>query len=175
MRKVQLLLVCLMLSAAAFAADKVIKLPKPNLNRTGAVMKALSERHSTREYASKALSLADLSDLLWAANGINRKESGMRTAPSALNKQDVDVYVVLPEGSYLYDAKNHQLTLIVAEGDHRGAVAGGQAFAENSSGVLGVNQRSFQVWRCQESTQPVDGGYGCRYCFPKYFNLLFCC
>lgn len=56
MRKVQLLLVCLMLSAAAFAADKVIKLPKPNLNRTGAVMKVLSERHSTREYASKALS-----------------------------------------------------------------------------------------------------------------------
>ena len=121
MRKVQLLLVCLMLSVAAFAADKVIKLPKPNLNRTGAVMKALSERHSTREYASKSLSLSDLSDLLWAANGINRKESGMRTAPSALNKQDVDVYVVLPEGSYLYDAKNHQLTL-VAEGDHRGAV-----------------------------------------------------
>ena len=121
MRKVQLLLVCLMLSVAAFAADKVIKLPKPNLNRTGAVMKALSERHSTREYA----------DLLWAANGINRKESGMRTAPSALNKQDVDVYVVLPEGSYLYDAKNHQLTL-VAEGDHRGAVAGGQAFVKTA-------------------------------------------
>ena len=122
MRKVQLLLVCLMLSAAAFAADKVIKLPKPNLNRTGAVMKALSERHSTREYASKALSLADLSDLLWAANGINRQESGMRTAPSALNKQDVDVYVVLPEGSYLYDAA----------GDYRGAVAGGQAFVKTA-------------------------------------------
>jgi len=94
-------------------------------------MKALSERHSTREYASKALSLADLSDLLWAANGINRKESGMRTAPSALNKQDVDVYVVLPEGSYLYDAKNHQLTLIAA-GDYRGAVAGGQAFVKTA-------------------------------------------
>ena len=99
MRKVQLLLVCLMLSVAAFAADKVIKLPKPNLNRTGAVMKALSERHSTREYASKSLSLSDLSDLLWAANGINRK--------------------------------NHQLTL-VAEGDHRGAVAGGQAFVKTA-------------------------------------------
>ena len=68
MRKVQLLLVCLMLSVAAFAADKVIKLPKPNLNRTGAVMKALSERHSTREYASKSLSLSDLSDLLYACN-----------------------------------------------------------------------------------------------------------
>lgn len=131
MRRVQLLLVCLVLSAAAFAADKVIKLPQPNLKRTGTVMKALSERHSTREFASKALSMADLSDLLWAANGINRKDSGKRTAPSAMNKQDVDVYVVLPEGSYLYDAKNHQLNLI-AEGDYRGAVAGGQAFVKSA-------------------------------------------
>ena len=131
MRKVQLLFVCLMLSAAAFAADKVVKLPKPNLNRTGTVMKALSERQSTREYASKALTLADLSDLLWAANGINRSDAGKRTAPSAMNKQDVDVYVILSEGSYLYDAKNHQLNLI-AEGDYRGAVAGGQAFVKTA-------------------------------------------
>ena len=86
MRKVQLLFACLVFSAVTFAADKVIKLPEPNLNRTGTVMKALSERHSTREYASKALSLSDLSDLLWAANGVNRKDSGKRTAPSALNK-----------------------------------------------------------------------------------------
>ena len=129
MRKVQLLLVCLVLSVAASAADKVVKLPKPNLNRAGTVMKALSERQSTREYASKALSLADLSDLLWAANGINRPESGKRTAPSALNKQDVDVYVILPEGSYVYDAKNHQLNL-VSEGDYRDAVAGGQTFVK---------------------------------------------
>ena len=96
MRKVQLLLVCLVLSVAASAADKVVKLPKPNLNRAGTVMKALSERQSTREYASKALSLSDLSDLLWAANGINRPD-GKRTAPSALNKQDVDIYVILPK------------------------------------------------------------------------------
>jgi Nitroreductase len=129
MRKVQLLFACLVFSAVTFAADKVIKLPEPNLNRTGTVMKALSERHSTREYASKALSLSDLSDLLWAANGVNRKDSGKRTAPSALNKQDVDIYVVLPEGSYLYDARNHQLNL-VAEGDYRGAVAGGQSFVK---------------------------------------------
>lgn len=131
MRKVQLLLVCLVFSVAASAADKVVKLPKPNLNRAGTVMKALSERQSTREYASKALSLADLSDLLWAANGINRPESGKRTAPSALNKQDVDVYVILPEGSYVYDAKNHQLNL-VSEGDYRDAVAGGQAFVKTA-------------------------------------------
>ena len=131
MRKVQLLLVCLMFSVVALAAEKVIKLPKPNLDRTGSVMKALSERHSTREFAAKALSLSDLSDLLWAANGVNRKDSGKRTAPSALNKQDVNVYVVLSEGSYLYDAQNHQLTL-AAEGDYRSAVAGGQAFVKSA-------------------------------------------
>ena len=131
MRKVQLLLACLVFSVAAFAADKVIKLPKPNLNRTGTVMKALSERHSTREYASKALSNTDLSDLLWAANGINRSSEGKRTAPSAMNRQDIDIYVVLPQGTYLYDAKGHKLNLI-SEGDHRSAVAGGQAFVNNA-------------------------------------------
>ena len=174
MRKVQLLLVCLMLSAAAFAADKVIKLPKPNLNRTGAVMKALSERHSTREYASKSLSLSDLSDLLWAANGINRKESGMRTAPSALNKQDVDVYVVLPEGSYLYDAKNHQLTL-VAEGDHRGAVAGGQAFVKTAPVSLVLISDLSRFGDAKSARSQLMGGYGFRHRFSKYFNILFRC
>ena len=131
MRKVQLLLLCLVISVATFAADKVIRLPKPNLNRNSEVMEAFANRHSTREYAAKALTLTDLSDLLWAANGINRPEEGKRTAPSAMNKQDVDVYVVLPEGTYLYDAKAHQLNL-VAEGDHRGAVAGGQAFVKSA-------------------------------------------
>lgn len=131
MRKVQLLLLCLFISVATFAADKVIRLPKPNLNRNSEVMEAFANRHSTREYAAKALTLNDLSDLLWAANGINRPEEGKRTAPSAMNKQDVDVYVVLPGGTYLYDAKAHQLNL-VAEGDHRGAVAGGQAFVKSA-------------------------------------------
>ena len=131
MRKVQLLLLCLFISVATFAADKVIRLPKPNLNRNSEVMEAFANRHSTREYAAKALALTDLSDLLWAANGINRPEEGKRTARSAMNKQDVDVYVVLPEATYLYDAKAHQLNL-VAEGDHRGAVAGGQAFVKSA-------------------------------------------
>ncbi|WP_291586922.1 SagB/ThcOx family dehydrogenase [Bacteroides sp.] len=131
MRKVQLLLLCLFVSVVTFAADKVIRLPKPNLNRNSEVMQAFANRHSTREYAAKALTLTDLSDLLWAANGINRPEEGKRTAPSAMNKQDVDVYVVLPEGTYLYEAKAHQLNL-VAEGDHRGAVAGGQAFVKSA-------------------------------------------
>jgi SagB-type dehydrogenase family enzyme len=126
-----LVLLMVMPIAVSFAADKVIKLSKPNTNRSGALMKAFSERKSTREYASKELSAADLSDLLWAANGINRPD-GKRTAASAMDRRDVDIYVVLPAGTYLYDAKEHKLDL-VAEGDYRAAVAGnGQDFVKNA-------------------------------------------
>lgn len=69
------------------------------------VMTALANRQSCRSYADKELSLQQLSDLLWAANGVNRPEKGMRTAPSALNYQDVDIYVCTAKGAYLYDAK----------------------------------------------------------------------
>lgn len=72
MKKLQFLVCFLLLSVASYAAERTIQLPKPDMNRAGLLMKALSERHSTREYASKALSNTDLSDLLWAANGINR-------------------------------------------------------------------------------------------------------
>ncbi|MCD7901230.1 MAG: SagB/ThcOx family dehydrogenase [Bacteroides sp.] len=135
MKKFYLLLSLLIASAGSYAADKVIKLTKPNMDRPVTVMKALSERKSTREYAAKELSIADLSDLLWAANGINRPADGKRTAPSAMNKQDVDVYVVLPQGTYLYDAKKHQLDLI-SEGDYRSAVAGQQEFVKSAPVVL---------------------------------------
>ena len=93
-------------------------------------MKAFSDRHSDREYAAKEISMQDLSDLLWAANGINRTD-GKRTAPSALNKQDIDVYVILKDGAYLYDAQAHALNPI-AKGDHRAAVGGGQDFVKDA-------------------------------------------
>lgn len=131
MKKLQSLVCFLLLSMTIYAAEQVIQLPKPNINRSGQLMKALSERHSVREYASKALSNTDLSDLLWAANGISRPAEGKRTAPSAMNRQDVDIYVVLPQGTYLYDAKGHKLNLI-SEGDYRSAVAGGQAFVNSA-------------------------------------------
>lgn len=81
-------------------------------------MKALSDRRSATEYSDKMLTQDDLSDLLWAANGINRPEEGKKTAASAMNRQDVMVYTFTAEGVHLYDAGNHELTP-VAEGDHR--------------------------------------------------------
>ena len=108
-----------------------LKLNRPDLNRGVNVMKAFSDRHSDREFSTRKLSLQDLSDLLWAANGVNRPEDGKRTAPSALNKQDVDIYVFLAKGVYLYDASKHVLKL-VAEGDHRAVVAGRQDFVKQA-------------------------------------------
>lgn len=92
------------------------------------VMTALANRQSCRSYADKELSLQQLSDLLWAANGVNRPEKGMRTAPSALNYQDVDIYVCTAKGAYLYDAKANKLVPVTNE-DLRKDVAKGQDFA----------------------------------------------
>jgi hypothetical protein len=77
-------------------------------------MQALKERKSTREFSSKPLPPQVLSNLLWAAFGVNRPD-GRRTAPSANNMQEIDIYVALPEGLYLYDAKAHRLQPVLAE------------------------------------------------------------
>ncbi|NDW11525.1 SagB/ThcOx family dehydrogenase [Bacteroides sp. 214] len=135
MKKISLLFALLMIAAIGRAADKVIELKKPNMERSGTVMKALAERKSTREFSNKALSIADLSDVLWAANGINRPADGKRTAPSAMNRQDVDIYVLFKEGAYLYDAKGNKLTL-VAEGNFIPYAASQQAYVNEASVVL---------------------------------------
>ena len=105
-----------------------IKLKSPDLNGGKRVMQALSERKSTREFSTKELSLQELSNLLWAGNGINRPEKGMRTAASCLNKQDVDIYVIMKEGAYRYNAEKNLLEQI-ARGNFYDAVTGGQAQA----------------------------------------------
>ena len=106
---------------------KPIKLNQPNVKRGLPVMTALQKRQSTREYADKKLELQDLSDLLWAAAGINRPESGKRMSPTAMNKQEIDVYVCLQEGAYLYHPKANSLEPVTKE-DLRPAVGGGQGF-----------------------------------------------
>ena len=116
-----------MTTMSLFAQDlQDIKLNNPNKSRGSVFMQALSDRQSIREYDTKDISLQDLSDLLWAANGVNRP-NGNRTAPSAMNRQEIDVYVINKDGAYLYDAANHALKP-VAKGDFRKEVAGQQDF-----------------------------------------------
>lgn len=107
-------------------APPSISLPKPVTKGGMPLMQALAERKSAREFAPTPLSTETLSNLLWAAYGINRPD-GRRTAPSASNRQTVDIYAVLPEGAYLYNSKEHRLDL-VAEGNLR-PLAGTQDFA----------------------------------------------
>lgn len=106
------------------------ELPAPVTTGGRPLMEALKMRQSSREFGPKKLPEQVLSNLLWAAWGVNRPEKGGRTAPSAMNRQEVDVYVVLEEGAYRYDAKQHGLEL-VASGDLR-ALAGTQAFVKEA-------------------------------------------
>lgn len=120
-RKVMSMAMGMVLTVAAAKANQVlpdISLPAPRMEGGKPLMAALKGRQTTRAFSAKPLPLQVLSDLLWAANGINREDSGKRTAPTARNWQEVDVYVVLPEGAYIYDAKANSLRAVV-KGDLR--------------------------------------------------------
>lgn len=115
------------LAAGALAADLTdIALPAPRMEGGKPLMQALKERQSARDFSTKALPVQVISDLLWAAFGINRVDSGQRTAPSARNWQEVDVYVVVESGAYLYDATANSLRAVVT-GDLR-KLTGAQEF-----------------------------------------------
>lgn len=106
-----------------------IRLPKPQKDGGKSVLAALWERRTTRNIAAEPLPPQMLSNLLWAAWGVNRENarSGRpgRTAASASNSQEIDLYVVLAEGVYLYEAAGHQLMPVVA-GDQRAKVGRGR-------------------------------------------------
>ena len=111
------IVLCLLVltSAGAMEEGGMIKLPAPEMTGGKPLMQALQERHSTREFSSKALSRQVLSNLLWAAAGVNRPASGKRTAPSARDWREIDIYVTLPEAVYRYDAYTHGLMLVHKE------------------------------------------------------------
>ena len=116
------LLVLLALAATLSLRASDIALPAPRQTGGMPLMEALAKRQSIREYDTRALSQQQISDLLWATFGINRPD-GRRTAPSANNRQELDVYVVLKEGAYRYDASANKLLLVTTE-DIRGQIAG---------------------------------------------------
>jgi Nitroreductase family len=113
------LLVATCFALSALAQDvKPIQLPEPKLDPSKSLVQALKERKTTREYATENLPQQTLANLLWAALGINRPGSGKRTAPTAKNWQEIDVYVATTSGMYLYDPKGNALVPVVS-GDIR--------------------------------------------------------
>ena len=131
LKKGFILALLLALPIFIYAQDiKPIKLLVVQMGGGKPLMQALKERKSMREFSSQELPLQVISNLLWAANGINRPESAHRTAPSAMNMQEIDIYLAKADGLYLYDAKENIL-IPVASGDIR-ALTGKQPFVKDA-------------------------------------------
>jgi SagB-type dehydrogenase family enzyme len=119
----QTIVACLCLGLLLFASPqlsvsqdaKVIKLPAPQTDGGRPLMKALKERQSTRGGfgPEEKLSMQTLPNLLWAADGVNRPAGNHRTAPSAVDWQNIDIYVLTADGVFLYDVVQHILKVIV--------------------------------------------------------------
>ena len=105
-------------------------LPKPQTDGGRPLMQVLKDRKSSRTFSARKLPPQVLSNLLWAAFGVNRPQSGKRTAPSAVNWQEIDIYVATADGLHLFDAKAHELKPILAE-DIR-AMTGLQPFVKDA-------------------------------------------
>jgi SagB-type dehydrogenase family enzyme len=107
-----------------------IPLPRPDMQGGIALMQALAKRRSGREFSPARLPENVLSNVLWAAFGINRPQGNGRTAPSALDAQEIDIYAALPGGLYIYEPVAHSLSL-VAEVDAR-KITGYQDFVDEA-------------------------------------------
>jgi len=120
----------LLVAACAVGQQAPIQLPKPQITGGIPLMEALAKRQTTRAFADKPLPPQTLSNLLWAAFGVNRPQevkAGLgRTAPSAMNKQEVELDVVLADGVYVYEAEQNRLRPVAA-GDARGKIGTGAA------------------------------------------------
>ena len=104
------------ISVTAFAEDlESIELSAPEMGRGKLLMQALKERQSNRAFSDKELSLDVISNLLWAASGVNRPDSGKLTAPTAKNWQEIDIYVAMRQGLYLYNPRKHILEPVLAK------------------------------------------------------------
>ncbi len=107
-----------------------VPLPPPQTSGGRPLMQALKDRQTSREFSSQKLPAQVLSNLLWAAFGVNRPDSGKRTAPSCMNWQEIDIYVAAQDGLYIYDAKAGALKPVLAQ-DVRGAT-GQQSFVKDA-------------------------------------------
>ena len=107
-----------LIGLSAWAAEpekRIVKLPPADTDSGRPLMQVLKDRASSRDFSSEKLPMQTMSDLLWAAWGINRPDTGKRTAPSARNRQETDIYVATEDALYLYDAEGHTLIAVMEE------------------------------------------------------------
>ncbi|HEV2324825.1 MAG TPA: SagB/ThcOx family dehydrogenase [Terracidiphilus sp.] len=160
LRRVVILLIlfAFLITTPAFCQQAPIELPKPQITGGMPLMQALAQRQTTRAFRDQPLSRQMLSNLLWAAFGVNRprdvKPGLGRTAPSAMNRQEIELDVVLVDGVFAYDAEKNTLRLLVP-GDVRSQISppaaahaavtivyvapAGNQFAQVDAGFIGQN------------------------------------
>jgi nitroreductase len=131
MKKLLIIITIAFISNSVFSQKDVINLPSPEREGGKPLMEALDERHSAREFANKTMPEQTLSNLLWAAYGINREEAGKHTVPTSRNVQDIDVYITTQEGAFLYLPKKNALKKVV-DSDIRASM-GKQEFTSNAA------------------------------------------
>ena len=159
MKKVLSLAFCLIV-CSVMMAQNTIKLPQPEVNKLnmslGEVLKA---RRSYREYQKdKAIDLSTLSTILWAACGISDPATGKITAPSAINMQDIKVYVCAESGVCLFDPKANTLTT-VTDKNILEALAGGQQFVKDAPYTLLLVSDQSKARRKNAHYGDIDSGY----------------
>ena len=159
MKKVLLLAFCLVVSSSIMA-QSAVELPKPDVTKLGmSVGEALKTRRSYREYKKdKAIDLATLSTILWAACGISDPASGKITAPSAINMQDIKVYVCSEKGVCLYDPKTNSLTS-VSDKNVLESLAAGQPFVKDAPYTLLLVSDQSKARRQNSHYGDIDSGY----------------
>jgi SagB-type dehydrogenase family enzyme len=152
-------ILCIILFASHCLFGQVLELPAPQKTGGMPLMEALAKRASVRVFDTKEIPIQQLSNLLWASFGINRPD-GKRTAPSASNKQEIDIYVLLKTGAYIYDAQNHKLIQVTQE-DLRSQAAD-QRFADAPVQLIFIADLSKRGENSEEAkmrTANIDCGY----------------
>ncbi|WP_029047186.1 nitroreductase family protein [Cupriavidus sp. amp6] len=136
------------------AGVEYLKLPAPQTEGGMPLLTALQQRRSTRHFAPRSLDDALLSSLLWAAFGVNRPGTGLRTAPSARNWQEIDLYVALRDGLYVLEPADWRLRLVIGE-DLRAATGLQDYVAEAPLNLVYVSRLS----RLDETDKPLRQFY----------------
>lgn len=152
MKKLLTIIAITVLTSTQVVTSQTIELPAPEKTGGMPLMEALSERSSSREFSSKELTKQQLSNLCWAAWGYNRPDAKKRTAPSSMNKQEIELYVVLKDGAYLYNAEKNQLEMI-KEGDLR-SYCGKQDFVDKApvNFIYVANMKKAEVEKPEDIT-----------------------
>ena len=159
MKRTMILAFALMVMGGCMPAQEVMQLPQPQKEMLNMSLgEALNIRRSIREYQSKEITNEQLSTLLWAACGISDPASGKITAPSAVNMQDIKVYVCTSKGVCLYNPKDNTLVPVISK-DIREALAGPQKFVMDVPVTLLLVSDQQSRDRRNEHYGAMDAGY----------------